>query len=227
MKLLDALAERLGMNAYALGDYERAEKWFRKLEKREPDSMRVLRNLGVIRLVRGDFAGAGRYLKREEALYGATYGRHRALADVAYAAGQREEAAARYSAALACPEAAQAAGRERAFLEERLVVCGDQARFAAALQGGGRFAEGEAARASGDADAALAAFIEAAELDPTNWPALNNAGTILLEREDGAGRALELFEKAAACAPLPLIERNVELAKELSSRDVTQKGKLR
>jgi tetratricopeptide (TPR) repeat protein len=217
MSIIDGIIERLGMNAYALGDYGRAEKWLRRLEKREPDSMRVLRNLAVVLLARGDFAGAERYLLREEALYGATYGRHRALADQAYSAGRREEASARYSAALAAPEASRAPEPERRFLETRLALCGDPARFAASRKGIERFAEGEAARERGDSDAALAAFLEAAELDPTHWPALNNAGTILLERKGGAAAALGLFEKAAACASLPAIERNAALARELAA----------
>lgn len=227
MKLLDALAERLGMNAYALGDYERAEKWFRKLERKEPDSLRTLRNLGVILLARGDFSGAERYLKREERLYGESYQRHRALADLAYSAGNREAAAARYSAALSCPEAGEREERERNFLQARLAVCRDRARFEDAREGGRRFAEGEAARARGDAEAALAAFLSAADLDPTNWPALNNAGVILLERDGGAERALEAFQKAAACAGLSMIERNISLAKELLNGKVAQKRNTR
>jgi Flp pilus assembly protein TadD len=223
MKLLDNLAERFGMNAYALGNFALAEKWFRRLEKTEPDSIRVLRNLGVILIARGDAAGAEKYLRREESLYGETYQRHRSLADLAYSTGARKEAAKRYAAALAAPEAAQAAKSERAFLETRLAICEDRARFDASRESDTRFKEGESARGRKDAEAALAFFLAAAELDPTNWPALNNAGVILLEREEGAAQALELFRKAAACARIPMIEKNIELAEKTLGGEVAKK----
>lgn len=212
MKLLDSLAERMGMNAYALGKFDVAEKWFRKLERTEPDSIRVLRNLGVVLLAKGDVAGAERYLRREEALYGETYKRHRSLADLAYSAGDRKEAARRYAVALADPDARSADDSELSFLRTRLEIASDEARFSAARAGTERFAAGEAARDRGDQETALADFLAAAELDPTNWPAMNNAGVILLSRPGNAERALELFRRAAACARIPMILRNMDLA---------------
>ena len=219
MKLLDSLSERFGLNAYALGRFERAEKWFRRLEKTEPDSVRVLRNLGVIRLACGDLPGAESFLKREEELYGESWARHRALADLAYASGKREEAARRYAAALSDRDAAYADGPEFAFIRARLALCRDEATFAPTRTGAKRFAAGEAARENGDQETALAAFLEAAELDGTNWPAVNNAGVILLARSGGAAEALELFRKAAACARIPMIERNIALARDAVARD--------
>ncbi len=47
-KFYATLCERFGLNAYIAGDYQKAERWFRKLEQSEPTSIRVLRNLGVI-----------------------------------------------------------------------------------------------------------------------------------------------------------------------------------
>ncbi len=99
MRLLAALYERMGLNAYALGDYDKAERWMARLSRSEGESMRVLRNLGVVRMARGDFAGARRYLEREERLYGETPERHRVLGDLAYAAGVRDEAVKRYASA--------------------------------------------------------------------------------------------------------------------------------
>jgi Flp pilus assembly protein TadD len=222
MKILNSLAERFGLNAYAVGRFDLAEKWFRRLEKVEGESIRVLRNLGVISLAKGDVKTAERYLRREEKLYGATYRRHRALADLCYTSLTREEAAKRYAAALEDEEAKGATEEERVFLQTRLAICMDIQRFESSREGALLFAKGTAAGASGDSDEALKNFLAAAELDPTNWPALNNAGVILLSREGGAAKALELFEKAAACARVPMITRNIALAK-----DALQKGSAR
>lgn len=222
MKILNSLAERFGLNAYAVGRFDLAEKWFRRLEKVEGESIRVLRNLGVIALAKGDVRTAERYLRREEKLYGATYRRHRALADLCYSSLTREEAAKRYAAALGDDEAKDATEEERAFLETRLAICSDVQRFESSREGALLFAKGTEAGASGDSDEALKNFLAASELDPTNWPALNNAGVILLSREGGAAKALELFERAAACARVPMISRNIALAK-----DALQKGSAR
>ncbi len=78
--IVTSFYERMGLNAYVQGDYAKAEAWFRKLESREPDSLRVLRNLGVILLARGDAEGAEAYLLREERAYGPSFHRHAALA---------------------------------------------------------------------------------------------------------------------------------------------------
>ncbi len=222
MKFLNSLAERFGLNAYATGRFDLAEKWFRRLEKAEGESIRVLRNLGVIALARGDVKTAEKYLRREEKLFGASYRRHRSLADLCYTSLTREEASQRYAAALADEEAKEAPAEERAFLEERLAICKDRSRFEASRESSLLFEKGKAA---GEAEEALRYFLSAVELDPTNWPALNNAGVILLGREGGAERALELFRKAAAWVRMPMIERNIALAEDALEKGAALAGK--
>ena len=65
------LYERFGLNAYISGDYDKAERWFRKLEAKEPESIAALRNLGVILMAKGDADGAERYILKEEKIYAA------------------------------------------------------------------------------------------------------------------------------------------------------------
>ncbi|MBU0928518.1 MAG: tetratricopeptide repeat protein [Spirochaetes bacterium] len=213
-RILAGLYERFGLNAYIQGDPAKALLWFRRLERLEPDSIRTLRNLGVILLAAGDAAGAEEYLLREERRYGESFHRHSALADIAYARGRREDAARRYEAALSDPEAAPAGARrgDRAFLEARLRICLDPGAFAAAAEGAERFKAAEAARDSGDPRAALALFEEAVALDPTHWPALNNAGSIALNDLGDPARALALFKRSFALARSAQVARNVELA---------------
>ncbi len=221
MKLLDSLSERFGLNAYAQGDYERAEKWFRRLERTEPESPRVLRNLGVILLARGDSEGAASYLRREEALYGESYQRHRSLADIAYAAGDARGSGRRYAAAAAFPEAAREP--DAAFLAARLAVCRDAKLFERARKAAEAFSAGERQRDVGDRAAAYESFTEAAELDPTHWPALNNAGAIALSERGDPEAALGHFRRAAALVRHPLIVRNIAAAEAEIAKKVARK----
>jgi len=101
----------MGLNAYVSGNYAKAEEYFRKLEQSEPNSIRVLRNLGVILLAQGKGKEAERYLLKEEKLYGPSFYRHAALADLAYATGNRKDAARRYQRALKDPECAEGGKR--------------------------------------------------------------------------------------------------------------------
>lgn len=215
--IVTSFYERMGLNAYVQGDYAKAEAWFRKLESREPDSLRVLRNLGVILLARGDAEGAEAYLLREERAYGPSFHRHAALADLAYARGRREEAARRYSAALAEPEAGGAP--TAALIEARARICRDEKAFSRSRDSLSRFAEGEEARGGGDLARAVSLFDEAAALDPTAWPALNNAGTLLLNDLGDPDGAKARFERALALSRAPQVARNLELAEGALERE--------
>lgn len=215
--IVTSFYERMGLNAYVQGDYAKAEAWFRKLESREPDSLRVLRNLGVILLARGDAEGAESYLLREERAYGPSFHRHAALADLAYARGRRKEAERRYAAALAEPEAR--AAPTQALIEARAGICRDEKAFAKSRDSLARFAEGEEARGSGDLARAVALFDEAAALDPTAWPALNNAGTLLLNDLGDPEGAKARFERALGLSRAPQVARNLELAEGALERE--------
>ena len=209
-KFLDTFWEQMGLNAYVTGRYAQAESWFRKLEQKEPDSVRVLRNLGVIMLAQGKAEEAENYFRREEKIYGKSYHRHCALADLAYAEGRRDEALKRYTAALECPEA----DRDRTILEARSRICADSAAYKASRQAGEAFARGETARKENRFDDAIAAFTEAETLDPTSWPSMNNAGTIYLNDLCEPEKALEEFKRALEIVRQPHIAHNAELAEE-------------
>jgi len=224
-KFVTSIYERLGLNAYIQGDPEKALAWFRRLEAVEPDSIRTLRNLGVILLASGDAEGAESYLRREEQRYGESFHRHSALADIAFARGRREEAARRYASALADPEAAQGGSSRgsRAFLEKRLALCRDPVAFESAMHGADRFSRAETARDAGEHERAMALFDEAASLDPTHWPALNNAGSLALGSLGKPEQALAYFERAYALAETAQIARNVELAREWLAKESIDK----
>ena len=219
--LLSRFYERFGLNAFVLGDYGKAERWFRKLEGMEPDSVRVLHNLGVILLAQGRTSAAERYLLEEERLYGAAYQRHCALADLAYADGRRDDAARRYEAALsekeAGPEGEHYAARP--LLETRLTLCRDDERWTRSRRSAALFSEAESAREAGKAADAAALFEEAGQLDPTNWPAFNNAGTILLNELRQPARAARLFVSALASSASAQVAFNLDLARAAESKE--------
>jgi len=209
---LSNIFERFGLNAYIQGDYARAEKWFRKLEQREPDSIGVLRNMGIILMAKGDAEGAERYLLREEKIYGRSFHRHAAIADIAYSQGKRKEAGKRYSLALAEPECAPGGKflMARPLMEKRLAICSSDEAFARSRQAMKIFGEAQASRERGDYEKAIEEFLESVRLDETNWPALNNAGSIYINTLKKPEEAIPLFEKAFA------ISRNVQIAGNLN-----------
>lgn len=215
--IICAFQERMGLNAYVSGDYGKALLWLGRLRAREGETIRVLRNLGVVLLASGDAAAAGRHFRREEELFGPSFHRHCALGDLAYAGGDRSEALGRYRAALAEPEAAGGAepgGVPIELVRARAAICADPAAFERSRRAQERFAAAEGHREAGRLPEAAAAFEEAAALDPSHWPALNNAGTLCLNSLGQAERALGLFERAFALSRSPQAGRNAELARQ-------------
>lgn len=217
---MESFYERFGLNAYAQGDYAKAEKWFRKLETKEPDSIRVLRNLGVILIAKGDAEGAERYLLREEKLYGHSFHRHAGLADLAYACGKRKEAERRYALALAEPECAPGGKAEaiRPLLEKRRAICGSEPLFSQSREAMEVFKKAGTLRDEGKYEEAVECFKKAALLDATNWPALNNAGSLYLNQLNKASEAKEMFERAFAISKNIQVARNLDLAMRLMDK---------
>ena len=224
---LSNIFERFGLNAYIQGDYARAEKWFRKLEQREPDSIGLLRNMGIILMAKGDAEGAERYLLREEKIYGRSFHRHAAIADIAYSQGKRKEAGKRYSLALAEPESAPGGKFQmaRPLMEKRLAICSNEEAFAQSRQAMKVFGAAQASRERGDYEKAIEEFLESVRLDETNWPALNNAGSIYINTLKKPEEAILLFEKAFAISRNVQIAGNLNLAKK--SLEKASKGRKR
>jgi tetratricopeptide (TPR) repeat protein len=215
------LYERFGHNAYLAGNYDKAERWFRKLEAQEPESITALRNLGVILMAKGDAEGAERYLLKEEKIYGRSFNRHAALADIAYARGKRKEAQKRYAAALAEPECAPGGSAEaaRPLMEKRCALCADEVTFERTRAAMKAFSEAQELRERGEHEAAIAAFRRSFELDETNWPALNNIGTIYLNTLKRGAEAAAVFEQAFRISRNAQIARNYQVAQRFLQKE--------
>jgi len=152
---------------------------------------------------------------REEKLYGKSFHRHAALADIAYARGRRREAEKRYRLALGEAESASGGSAEalRPLIDMRLAICGDEKSFASSRESMKVFAEAQKLKADGEAEKAVETFLRSAALDPSNWPALNNAGIIYLENLGKPEEALKLFERAFEASRNIHAARNIEVAK--------------
>jgi Flp pilus assembly protein TadD len=208
------LFERFGINAYIRGDLAKAERWLRRVEASEPDSLSVLRNLGVLLLAKGDAQEAERYLLREEKLYGKSFHRHAALADLAYARGKRKEAERRYALALAEPECSPGGVAEstKALMEKRYEISKDEKLYDSSRKALKAFEEAQALREAKDFKASIERFLDSIALDETNWSALNNAGSIYLNNLGEPDMAQELFERALAISHNAQVLGNLELA---------------
>lgn len=209
-----AFYERMGMGAYATGKLDKAESWFRKIEAVEPDSIRVLRNIGLVLLAKGDAEGARTYIAREEKRYGASFHRHAALGDIAYAAGNRREAERRYRLALEDRECGPEGHNRhlRPLLELRIGICANPVRFESSRESMRLFTEGTTRSTKGDYEGAVKVWLEAAKLDDSNWPALNNAARLLLEKLHRPEEAQDLFRRAFELSRSVQVARNLELA---------------
>jgi Tfp pilus assembly protein PilF len=212
-RLRARLAERRLLDALTLGEYPRAEALLQALQEREGESQRVLRNLGLVRMAQGDLAEARRLFEREVELFGPSADRLRALAEVAYLAGDRQSAASRIAAALSEP-----GNQGSELLGRRARVCADPQAHAAAMRGKKDFAEGNRRLAAGDTDGALASFQRAAAGDPTDYAALNNIGGILMNDRNDPAAAIRNFEQARALLDLPMVRANLARARAMMEK---------
>ncbi|RAI40737.1 tetratricopeptide repeat protein [Rhodoplanes roseus] len=207
--LLLRACERIALNAMATARYDRAERWLRRMQGIEGETRRVLHNLALARLAQGDAAGAEVLLERLVDRDGESPAVLRALAEAAYLSGDRDKARTRLAAVLADPDCA-----DRTLLGRRLALCEDAGAHAKAMAGKRDFAEGNRKLAAGDKDGALNAFRRAAEADPTDFVALNNLGTLLMNHAGDRVAAAKIFERAAALSDQPVLRRNLAAARE-------------
>lgn len=201
--------ERIALNAMAVGNYAKAERMLRRMERLEGSSQRVLHNLALTRLAQGGYADAEAMLLRLADLYGRGPAVLRALAEAAYLSGDRDRAVARLRDVLADPDCP-----DRTLLTRRAALCEDAVAYARAMAGKRDFADGNAKLAAGDKDGALKAFRRATAADPTDFVALNNLGTLLMNHAGDRIAAARAFERAAALSDQPLLRRNLAAARE-------------
>jgi Flp pilus assembly protein TadD len=206
--LLLYLHQRVLLNALAGGDYDRAGRALARIERLEGRSRRVVHNLALVRMGQGDHAGAEALLTEQVRDYGGAPALLRALAEAAYLSGDRARAAQRIADALAdrdCPD--------RLLLQRRAAICADPEAHARAVAGKEDFAEGNRLLERHDSEGAIRAFRRAAAADPSDFVALNNLGTLLLNHAKDPAAAAEVFERALQLSDQPLVRANLAAAR--------------
>tara|TARA_B100000614_G_scaffold261095_1_gene289691 strand:- start:282 stop:926 length:645 start_codon:yes stop_codon:yes gene_type:complete len=204
-----AVRERRALNCFVSGDYQRARAHFRAIERIDPAHPGINHNLALVAMAQGEYAEAETRLLDELERLGDYYPRLRVLADTYYAWGKRIDARTFYRRALAQEEAARA----HALIEERIAICDDPRRFDDACTSVSRHREGVDLEGAGRTDAAIEAYREAIALDPTNIPALNNLGALLMNARGEFDAAADLFSRALEWEPAEWIAENLEKAR--------------
>ncbi len=211
-RLLIPLHMRLALNAYSSGDYDRAEKHFRRIQEISPNHRGVRHNLALTAMGRGDFAAAEPLLLAEIEDLGDFYPRLRVLADLYYSWGRFDRAAGFYRRAAEDPDAPD---HDRDYLDQRLAICLDPEAAERAREATVLYHEGTEAQAAGEPERAYELFKRCVALDPTNHPALNNMGVIRMnDRRDYAG-AIEAFEEAYRIQPVEIVRANLARARSM------------
>ena len=206
---------RLALNAYSSGDYTRAEKHFKRIQKISPHHRGVRHNLALTAMGRGDFAAAEPLLLAELEDLGDFYPRLRVLADLYYSWGRFKRAAEFYRRAT---EDLDAPDEDRHYLNQRLAICQDPGAADGAREATRLYHEGTQAQAAGASERAFELFERCVALDPTNHPALNNMGVIRMnDRGDYAG-AIEAFEQAYRIQPVEIVRANLARARAMLER---------
>lgn len=215
--------QRIALNYMTSGDSLKAELWYRRYEKTDPDSIAAIHNLGVLYIALKRYDDAERYLLREIDLFGKSDLRYRILGDLYYSWGKRSKASAAYGESLAMIKTYGGSSITARFLKKRIKQCGDKALYGKALQGMTLFEDGMRHFRDGNYDRALELYSEAARFDSSNFAALNEAGTIMMNRFMDYRSAERLFRKALDLAEIPVIRRNLALAEQRIREGVTER----
>ena len=204
--------ERMALNNMTAGRAEKAEKWYRLLEKLDPESPAVLHNLGVIYISLKKFDEAERYLLREIEVFGESGIRFRVLGDLYFMTGRRETAGKVYGKALTMLQDGVGDKSTIKFLRRKIKQCRDISSFSKARDGAKYYEEGFAFYLEGDYMKALDLYRKAVLSDNSSYMALNAAGTILMNHVRDYENARDYFQKALELADIPLIRNNLVLA---------------
>ena len=198
-------------NALVDGNYERTEKYFRKIAQAYPGKMGNSYNLGLVKLATGEYAKAEEFFLAECEQFGTTFNRSKTLGDLYYIWGKADKAKQHYAQALEECEKPEL----RRMLTERIAKCSSESSFSNVLQSHAKFEEGIRLEGEGDPEGAEKAYRAALELDSSHFQAANNLGSLILNNEGDPSTAIAFFERAARYSDLPGIAQNLGKAEAL------------
>lgn len=223
--LLYRYFERRALNALVSGQYEKAEAYFLTLIQRWGSHPGLAHNVALAQFALKKYDPAEANFLAELEAYGETAARLKALGDLYFAWGKREEAQRRYTEALRLAQAEDPSSRppeaEIRYLQKRISLCSHGDRFSQAQGALALMDRGNSLLAEGRWDDAYVAFESAVAADSTCYPALNNLGSIALNHRRAYADAAARFRAAAALSPLPAVQQNLLLAEQLLSKTST------
>ncbi len=206
--------QQQAFNHFVRGNFDKAERWFQKLLSAKPGSVGVRHNLALVKLAMNRHDEAVKLLEEELDRFGGTYERYRSLADAYYLWKHAAEAAEMYRKALKMGPR----GKDKSFLQTRVDICSDETRFTAAMEGLKLFNDANDMQKNGHYEEALALFKKSVELDPSNFIARNNLGSLHMNYEEDYPSAIAEFEAALELSELPLIQKNLQMCRDKSDK---------
>jgi Flp pilus assembly protein TadD len=216
------LLRRKGLNALSDNNWSRAIEAFESLNHLNPEDRGAVHNLALAYMGAERFEDAEQCFLENLKRLGEYYPRLRALADLYYLWGKREQAQRYYRKALD-----EAGDEAKALIEERIRLTADDKTFSAVQQADRAYRAGVKALQEEIYSEAAEHFREAARKDPSHVLAWNNLGTVLMNHYQDYDGAARVFETARQYEQLPILQANLEKLAEAKSMADRRKARRR
>lgn len=212
--IIDKIYNRFAMNALIIGDYSRAEKYFKKAMSINSNKQGINYNCAVAMIGTKKFDEAEICLHREMEISGQSYNTLKTISELYYVSGQREKATSYLKMTLEkCPDE-----DESALLKNKIKNSADEKTYRKSLKALDLFEKGAALLGEGEWEKARDEFLKALDFDKTNPFIYNNLGFISMMKEKKYFEARDLFRKALKLSNLPMIKQNLDKIDKIISR---------
>ena len=206
------------MNSLISGDYNKAEKYFKKAMSINSSKEGINYNCAVAMIGTKKFDEAEICLHKEIEISGQSYNILKTISELYYISGQREKAADYLKETLEkCPDE-----NESALLKNKIKNTADEKTYKKSLKALELFEKGTALLNQGEWEKAKENFLKALDFDKTNPFVYNNLGFISMMKEKKYFEARELFKKALKLSNLPIIKQNLDKVNSIISQKEPQ-----
>ncbi len=210
-RLLIPIWQRLAFNNLVMGNYFKAEKYFRRIHRYAPSQAGFEYNIGLVNLAQSNYEKAESFFNKDITIYGESYDRTRVMGDLYYIWGKREQAGEWYRKALTDCDSTV----DNNLLTMRIQKCNSKKAFENVQNSHILYNKGNEFLKGKKYKEAMEAFSAAVEQDNTNFQALNNKGSILMNNFKKYEDSLDCFKKALSMSSLPAISINIKKAREV------------
>ncbi|VFQ46159.1 tetratricopeptide repeat protein [Desulfoluna butyratoxydans] len=200
--------KRFALNAFVLQDYEKALTYFGKIAALCPDTPGAYYNMGLCLMGLKRFEEAEAAFKEDVRKNGMSHERCRALGDLGYLWGKKENAITWYERCRALSDDHP----DSPWLDRRLALIASVNDMAPLQESQRLLEEGIACMAKKKNAVAESAFEKAVAKDPTNIQALNNLGVLRMEVNRDPEGAAACFRQITTLSGAPLYAENLKKA---------------